>query len=108
MRKPSTLLWMVIILLFVFPTPAGKVIFDLAGGIFLVIATIPLILGGVGWIAWKGMQSQLKTCNNCGTSFLKNQIVCPICGTGASNIKDNLENIPASAVTIDIEPEGGE
>ena len=37
MNKPSSLIWMVFILLLILPTPAGKFIIDLAGGIFLII-----------------------------------------------------------------------
>ena len=105
MSKPSSLIWMVIILLLVFPTPVGKFIVDLAGGIFLIITLIPLILGGIGWFAWKRIQSQLQTCEACGSSFLNNQLICPICGTNVSNQKDTIENIPASAATIDIKSE---
>ena len=36
MNKPSSLIWMVFILLVILPTPAGKFIIDLAGGIFLI------------------------------------------------------------------------
>ena len=53
MNKPSSLIWMVFILLIILPTPAGKFIIDLAGGIFLIITIIPLVLGGVGWFTWK-------------------------------------------------------
>ena len=42
---------MVFILLIILPTPAGKFIIDLAGGIFIIITIIPLILGGIGWFA---------------------------------------------------------
>ena len=105
MNKPSSFIWMVIILLLVFPTPAGKFIVDLAGGIFLIITLIPLILGGIGWFAWKRIQSQVQTCEACGSNFLNNQLICPICGTNVSNPKDPLENIPASAATIDIKSE---
>ena len=105
MNKPSSLIWMVFILLLILPTPAGKFIFDLAGGIFLIITLIPLILGGIGWFAWKRIQSKLQTCEACGSSFLNNQLICPICGTNVSNPKDPLENIPASAATIDIKSE---
>ena len=105
MSKPSSLIWMVIILLLVFPTPAGKLIVDLAGGIFLIITLIPLILGGIGWFAWKRIQSKVKTCEACGSSFLNSQIICPACGTNIRDIKDNLDNIPASSATIDIKSE---
>ena len=105
MNKPSSLIWMVFILLVIFPTPAGKFIIDLAGGIFLIITIIPLILGGIGWFTWKRIQSKVQTCEACGSSFLNTQLICPVCGTKIKNSKDNLENIPASAATIDIKSE---
>ena len=101
MNKPSSLIWMVFILLVIFPTPAGKFIIDLAGGIFLIFTIIPLILVGIGWFTWKKIQSKVQTCEACGSIFPNSQIICPICGT---TIK-NTENIPASAATIDITSE---
>ena len=105
MNKPSSLIWMAFILLLLVPTPAGKFIFDLASGIFLLIAIIPLILGGIGWLAWKKIKSKVQTCETCGSSFINSQTICPICGKSINNPKDNLENIPASAATIDIKSE---
>ena len=105
MNKPSSLIWMVFILLLILPTPAGKFIIDLAGGIFLILTIIPLLLGGVGWFAWKRIQSKVQTCEACGSSFLNTQLICPVCGTKIKNSKENLENIPASAATIDIKSE---
>ena len=105
MNKPSPLIWMVLILLLIVPTPAGKFIIDLAGGIFILITLIPLLLGGVAWIAWKRIQSKVQTCESCGTSFINSQIVCPICGTQIKKAKANIENMPASDVTIDIKSE---
>ncbi len=105
MNKPSSLIWMVFILLLILPTPAGKLFIDLVGGIFLIITILPLILGGIGWFAWKRLQSQVQTCEACGSSFLNSQIICPICGTKINDSKDNLENMPASAATIDIQSE---
>ena len=105
MNKPSSLIWMVFILLVIFPTPAGKFIIDLAGGIFLIITIIPLLLIGIGWFAWRNIQSMGQTCHACGSTFLSSQVICPICGTNISNSTDNLENIPASAATIDIKSE---
>ena len=102
MNKPSSLIWMVLILFVILPTPAGKFIIDLAGGIFLIITIIPLILGGIGLFTWKRIQSKVQTCEACGSSFHNNQMICPICGTTIKNTNDILENIPASAATIDI------
>ena len=105
MNKPSSLIWMVFILLLILPTPAGKLFIDLVGGIFLIITILPLILGGIGWFAWKRLQSQVQTCEACGSSFLNSPTLCPICGTTIKNTVDILENIPASAATIDIKSE---
>ncbi len=105
MKKPSSLIWMVIILLFILPTSVGRFIFDLAGGIFIIISLIPILLGGIGWFAWKKIQSNIQTCEACGSSFLNSQFNCPICGASMKNTKDNFENMPASAATIDIKSE---
>tara|TARA_B100000965_G_scaffold279000_1_gene236819 strand:+ start:725 stop:1054 length:330 start_codon:yes stop_codon:yes gene_type:complete len=105
MNKPSSLIWVVLILLLILPTPAGKFITDLVGGIFLIITLVPLILMGFGWIAWKKLQANLQTCEACGSSFLNTQVTCPICGTPIRVTKDNLSSIPASAATIDIKSE---
>ena len=105
MNKPSSLIWMVLILLFILPTPTGKFIIDIAGGIFIIITLIPLVLGGIGWFTWKKIQSQVQTCKACGSKFFNSQISCPICGTTTTKTKDMLENVPASAATIDIKSE---
>ena len=105
MNKPSSLLWMVFILLVILPTPAGKLIIDLAGGIFILITITPLVLGGIVWFTWKTIQSKVKTCEACGSSFLNSQMTCPVCGKAIKKNTDILENIPASAATIDIKSE---
>tara|TARA_Y100001968_G_scaffold260822_1_gene248521 strand:+ start:139 stop:465 length:327 start_codon:yes stop_codon:yes gene_type:complete len=105
MNKPSSLIWMVLVLLLILPSPAGKFIIDLAGGIFLLITLIPVILGGVGWIAWKRIQSKIQTCEACGANFLNNQLICPVCGTNIKNTQKDWGNIPASSATIDIKSE---
>ncbi len=105
MNKPSSFAWMVFILLIILPTPAGKFIIDLAGGIFLIITIIPLILGGIGWFTWKRIQSKVQTCEACGSTFLNSQMICPMCRTTIRKNADILENIPASTATIDIKSE---
>ena len=105
MNKPSLLIWMVFILLLILPTPAGKFIFDLAGGIFLVITVIPLLLVAIGWFVLKRIQSKMQTCESCGSTLLNSPKICPICGTTIKNTTEMLENIPASAATIDIKYE---
>ena len=105
MNKPSSLIWMVFILLIILPIPAGKFFIDLAGGIFLIITIIPLIIGGIGWFAWKIIQSKVQTCEACGSTFLNSQMICPVCGTTIIQNTDKLDNIPASTATIDIKSE---
>ena len=105
MNKPSSLIWMVFILLVIFPTPAGKFIIDLAGVIFLIFTIIQLILGGIGWFTWKKIQSKVTTCETCGSTFLNSQTICPVCGKKIKNTTAILENIPASAATVDIKSE---
>tara|TARA_B100000700_G_scaffold236299_1_gene262116 strand:+ start:353 stop:652 length:300 start_codon:yes stop_codon:yes gene_type:complete len=96
---------MVFVLILILPTPAGKFIIDLAGGLFLLLALTPVILGGLGWIGWRVIKSKLQTCETCGSSFLNNQSFCPICGATTTNTQNSFENIPASSATIDIKPE---
>ena len=105
MNKPSSLIWMALFFIVILPTPAGKFIFDLAGGIFLLLALIPLILGGVGWLSWKIIKSKFKTCDACGANFLNDQVLCPICGEKITNTEQSFDNIPASSATIDISAE---
>ena len=104
MNKPSSFIWMALFFLIILPTPAGKFIFDLAGGIFLFLALLPIILGGIGWLSWKAIKSKVKTCDSCGSSFLNNQVICPICGEKITNTEKSFDNIPASSATIDIKP----
>ena len=70
MNKPSSLIWMVFILLIILPTPAGKFIIDLAGGIFLIITIIPLVLGGVGWFIGKESNQKYKPVKLVAQPFL--------------------------------------
>ena len=105
MNKPSSLIWMALLFIIILPTPAGKFIFDLAGGIFLFLALLPIILGGVGWLTWKIIKSKVKTCSGCGSSFFNNLDICPICGENIGSTAKSFENIPASSATIDIQPE---
>ncbi len=105
MNKPSSLIWVALLFIVILPTPAGKFLFDLAGGIFLFLTLLPIILGGVGWLSWKVIKSKVKTCEACGSSFFNNQVICPICGENIKSDERSFDNIPASSATIDIKPE---
>ena len=107
MTKPSPLIWLVIVLVFLLPSTVGRLLLDLAGGLMLLFILIPIILTGIGWIGWKILKSKFKKCDSCGASFINKLDNCPICG--CNTIKENKQttdsiNIPASSATIDITP----
>ena len=112
MRSPSPVLWIALLALLLLPTGAGRVLLDLAGGLVLVVLAVPLILGGVGWIGWKVLQSRMTTCPACGTVNLSGSGSCQMCGAELSaesnqSVKNSVadDSIPASAATIDISAE---
>tara|TARA_B100001250_G_C19098499_1_gene485863 strand:+ start:112 stop:438 length:327 start_codon:yes stop_codon:yes gene_type:complete len=105
MNKPSSLIWMALFFIIILPTSAGRFIIDLAGGIFILLALLPIILGGIGWLTWKIIKSKVKTCDTCGTNFFNDQEKCPICGANFKSAEKSFDNIPASSATIDIKPE---
>ena len=112
------MLWIAVLGLLLLPTAAGRVLLDVAGGLVLVLLALPLILGGVGWLGWKVLQSRMTTCGVCGTVNFSPSGPCQMCGndlsvssgaagesqsrTNASKVDDTL---PASAATIDISAE---
>ena len=101
--------------LLLLPTAAGRVLLDVAGGLILVLLALPVILGGVGWIGWKLLQSRMRTCPACGTVSFATSGKCQMCGTELPNtpssgsdsstsaVQDN--GVPASAATIDVSAE---
>ena len=107
MNRPPAALWIAIVLLLLVPTAAGRFLLDLAGGVLLALLALPLILSGLGWIAWKLLQSRMISCNACGSTGLKGAEVCPVCGAPYANAGDNPANAadqsaPASDLTIDV------
>ena len=112
MNRASPFLWIAIVLFVLLPTAMGRFLLDLAGGLIIITFSLPILISGLGWIAWKVIQSRSKQCEVCGTSFMGEQSKCPLCG-GALIDKKNEANssehqnnsIPASAATIDIKAE---
>jgi len=109
MTRPSPLLWLALVLIFLVPTAAGRVLIDLAGGLALLIILFPLLLGGVGWIGWRILKSRMVTCEACGVSLFSGSMECPLCGSkisskdGSGNEATDINNsIPASSATIDV------
>ena len=112
MGRLSPLVWLAVLLLLL-PTPVGRALVDVLGGLALVLLALPFILGGLGWIGWKVLQSRMRVCPNCGSASLQSAPVCAICGsefsTGdtpkAANAQFEVDSTPASSVTIDVSAE---
>ncbi len=108
MQRPFPWLWVLLLgLLLLAPGPAGRLLLDLLGGITLTLLLLPLLVAGVGVIAWKILQSRLRTCPACGLSSLGTEI-CPACGASlvgatASGSPAAAEAIDPTDVTIDVE-----
>ncbi len=103
MNRNSSLIWFLIICFLILPSSIGRFFLDIAGGLILFISIISLIIAGIGWVSWKKFKSNIITCNNCGSNYLKNSNQCPFCG--ANNKEEDNINIPASSATIDIKVE---
>ena len=112
MGRLSPLVWLVALLLLL-PTPVGRALIDVIGGVALVLLALPLILGGLGWIGWKVLQSRMQVCPNCGSASLQATPVCAVCGSAVSNADSSqaaspqveVDSTPASSVTIDVTAE---
>ncbi len=112
MGRFPPLLWLLLLGLLLLPTAAGRVLLDLAGGLFITLLALPVVLGGLGWIGWKVLQSRVRTCEACGLSTMTTDAQCPACGSmlpskksGHSSAEAVDDSRPASDVTIDIKAE---
>lgn len=106
MNRSTVLLGSLLLVLFLLPTAAGRLLLDLAGGLMLVLIALPLVLAGVGWIGWKLLQSRMVICSACGAASFGGSSVCAVCGTPITVSPDSGQSsgpsVPASEVTIDV------
>lgn len=130
MNRSVPWFWIVLAgLLLLAPSPAGRFLLDVLGGITLLLLLLPLVLAGAGVIAWQILSRRLRTCQACGFTSLGSE-VCPACGTpfgaasggseasvgsvaarsfglgggGASGLHEpSGRSVDASDVTIDVE-----
>ncbi len=113
MGRTSPLIWLALVLIFLVPTAAGRLVLDLAGGLMIVFLALPLLLTGLGWLGWRILQSRMITCKKCGMSSFKDSSgLCPLCGAGLSEDFEqqgftsfSKNSPPASAATIDVSAE---
>lgn len=92
-------------LLLLLPTAAGRVILDLAGGLLVVVVALPLLLGGLGWLGWKLLQSRMVACPACGATGLNSTGRCSLCGADLDAVDGSDSATPASSMTIDVKAE---
>jgi hypothetical protein len=117
MGRPSPWLWLLLALLLLAPTPIGRLLLDLIGGLTLTLLLLPLLAGGAALIGWQLLKRRLRTCPSCGTLSL-GQAVCPACGTmldpndgGGSDIgavEIDPRNVTINVEATDVEPGSGD
>ncbi|MCT4363920.1 MAG: hypothetical protein N3Z29_03305 [Synechococcaceae cyanobacterium MAG-AL1] len=61
------------------PGPLGRLLLNFLGGLTLLVLLLPVLLAGVGWIAWRILRSRIRVCAACGTATLASG-QCPACG----------------------------
>ncbi|WP_320673520.1 hypothetical protein [Prochlorococcus sp. MIT 1341] len=112
MQRSNAFLWIALAFLLLLPTAAGRVLLDLVGGLMVLSLAIPVLLGGIGWVGWKILQSNIVTCQGCGNRIFSKSVQCPICGSSSfrdADVNDanssGSSSIPASSATIDITAE---
>ena len=106
MNKTSTYIWLIIIFIFLLPTSAGRFFINMASGIMILIFLATILISGVGWLSWRKIKANIKSCGNCGANYFAESALCPICGSNQKLDTDDSEfNIPASSATIDISAE---
>jgi ribosomal protein L37E len=112
MGRLPPLVWLLALFLLL-PTPVGRALIDVLGGLALVLLALPFILGGLGWIGWKVLQSRMTICPRCGAASLQATPVCAVCGSSFSETDHSqwessgfeAESTPASSATIDVTAE---
>ena len=99
------------------PSPAGRLVLDVVGGLTLALLLLPLVLGGIGLIAWQLVRRRLTVCPACGFSSFGLD-VCPACGTsltdsargpqgtqifGRRSMDSSGDSTPPGDATIDVD-----
>ena len=80
LSRPPLFVLIAIGLLLLLPAGAGRVLLDLAGGLLVVFLVLPILLGGLGWVGWKVLQSRMQSCSACGAVGLGSNLQCSVCG----------------------------
>lgn len=108
MNRQLPWFWILLIgLLLAAPTPLGRLLLDLLGGLTLAVLLLPLLLAGAGAIAFQILKRRVRTCTVCGLTSMASA-TCPACGaplpTGGT---DRAQDSYAQSASVDQElPKG--
>jgi hypothetical protein len=105
---PRSIPWfwiLLALLLLLAPSPAGRVLLDLIGGITLTLLLLPLLFGVAGFVGWQLLQRRARTCSVCGFRAIGVE-QCPACGAPYDLSPEGpagATDLDASKATIDVE-----
>jgi hypothetical protein len=108
MNRPIPWPWLLLGLLLLLPSPAGRLLLNLLGGLTLTLLLLPLLAGVAGWLGWRILRQRLHTCPSCGAVSFGSS-ACPACGAplasdeGASPWRSDPVEIDPRNATITIE-----
>jgi hypothetical protein len=107
--------WLLLpLLVLLLPAGARNLLIDVLGGITLALLLLPLLGGGLAFLAWRILSRRFRTCNACGLSSLGGGTVCPACGTpysaeappqGLTDARNATINV--EAVDVSDQPQNG-
>ena len=80
MNRQLPWFWILLVgLLLAAPTPLGRLLLDLLGGLTLAVLLLPLLLAGAGAVAFQIIKRRVRTCTVCGLTSMASG-TCPACG----------------------------
>jgi len=96
--------WLLLpLLVLLLPAGARSLLIDVLGGITLALLLLPLLGGGLAFLAWRLLSRRLRTCSACGLSSLGGGSACPACGTPYSTEAPPEGLSDARNATINVE-----
>ncbi len=103
MKRPLPWFWILVAgLLLAAPTPLGRLLLDLLGGLTLAVLLLPLLLAGAGAVAFQILKRRVRTCTVCGLTTMA-ATTCPACGAPLPSRNDSAPGSYTQSVPIDQE-----
>ena len=95
--------WFLILIagvLLVAPTPLGRLLLDLLGGLTLAVLLLPFLLAGAGALAFQLLRRRVRTCTVCGLSSMATT-TCPACGAPLPSADDDPQGDNSQPSPVD-------